>query len=151
MKGTTQVRGDFGNPRGTGYAKIVVDNLESADAATALTDMDTFADSLKTGTFTDCIVGNSTVTVFAGINAAKPGAGVNVDSQLVVTFRKGTEQQVRRLTISGVDVAAAILEETSAGMRLTAAGATTLEGYLDTLFGWTTEAVVVEGKHLIKS
>lgn len=151
MKGTTQVRGDIGNPRGTGYAKVVVDNLESADAATGLTDMDAFVDSLVTGGFTDCNVGNTTVTVFAGINAAKPGTGVNVDSQLVCTFRKGTEQQVRKLTISGIDPDSILLEDTSAGRRLTTAGQTTLAGYIDTLFGWTAQAVVIEGKHLIKA
>lgn len=151
MKGSVQVRGDLGNPKGTGYAKIVVDNLESADAATALTDMDTFVDALVAGSFSDCVVGNTTVTVFAGKVAAKPAAGVNVDSQLIVTFRKGAEQQTRKLTISGIDPADAILEDTSAGRRLTAAGATTLEGHIDTLFGWTGEAVVIEGKHLIKA
>lgn len=151
MKGRVQIRGDFGNPKGTGYAKLSVDNLESADAATALTDMDTFVDSLKTGGFTDCNVGNTTVTVFSGQLAAKPGASVNVDSQLVVLFRKGTEEQVRRLTISGIDEASALLENTSAGKRLTTAGATTLAGYIDTLFGWTAQAVIIEGKHLIKS
>ena len=151
MKGSTQLRGDLGNPRGTGYAKLVVDNLESADAATALTDMDTFVDSLVTGGFTECNVGNTTVTVFSGQKAVKPVADVNVDSQLIVTFKKGTEQQNRRLTISGMDPASVLLESTSAGKRLTAAGATTLEGYIDTLFGWTLQANVIEGKWLVKS
>lgn len=151
MRGVTQLRGDFGNPTGTGYAKIRVDNLESADAATALTDMDTFADSLKSGGFTDCNVGNTKVTVFSGINAAKPAADVNVDSELIVMFRKGTEEQVRRLTIPGIDPASALLEADSAGLRLTAAGAATLAGYLDTLFGWVTQAVVISGKCIIKS
>lgn len=151
MKGSVQIRGDIGNPKGTGYAKIVVDNLESADAAAGLTAMDTFVDSLKTGGFTDCNVGNTTITVFSGQLAAKPGTGVNIDSQLIVTFRQGSEQQTRKLTISGIDPADALLEDTSAGRRLTAAGMTTLAGLIDTLFGWTTEAVVVEGKHLIKA
>lgn len=151
MKGSTQLRGDLGNPRGTGYAKLVVDNLESADAATALTDMDTFVDSLVTGGFTECNVGNTTVTVFSGQKADKPVADVNVDSQLIVTFKKGTEQQNRRLTISGMDPASALLESTSAGKRLTVAGAATLEGYIDTLFGWTLQANVIEGKWLVKS
>ena len=150
MKGSVQVRGDLGNPKGTGYAKVVVDNLESADAATALTDMDTFVDSLVTGGFTECNVGNTTVTVFAGQVATKPGADVNVDSQLVVSFKKGSEQTTRKLTISGMDPASALLESTSAGKRLTAAGATTLEGYLNTLFGWTSEANVIQGKWLVK-
>jgi hypothetical protein len=151
MRGVVQLRGDFGNPKGTGYAKLRVDNLESADAATGLTDMDTFADSLKTGGFTDCNVGNTKVTVFSGQNAAKPASNVNVDSQLIVMFRKGTEEQVRKLTIPGIDVGSTLLEEDSAGLRLTTAGAATLAGYIDTLFGWTSQAVIISGKCLVKA
>lgn len=151
MRGVVQLRGDFGNPTGTGYAKLRVDNLESADAATALTDMDTFADSLNTGGFTACNVGNTKVTVFSGQAAAKPGAAVNVDSQLIVVFRKGTEEQVRRMTIPGIDPDSALLEADSAGLRLTAAGATTLEGYINTLFGWSGQASIVSGKCIIKT
>ncbi len=151
MKGVVQLRGDVGNPKGTGYAKLTVDNLESADVATALTDMDTFADSLVTGGFTECNVGTTGVTDYAPQVAVKPAADVNVDSQLVVLFRRGSEITTRKLTISGIDPASALLESTSAGRRLTTAGQATLAGYLDTLFGWTAEAVIIEGKHLIKA
>lgn len=151
MKGQVQMRGDFGNPAGTGIAKLVVDNLESADAATALTDMDTFADSLVTGGFTECNVGDVAVTVKTVQYADPPAADVNVDAQLFVTFRKKTDATTRRLTISGIDPASALLESATEGKRLTAAGKTTLEGYLDTLFGWTDEAVVITGKLIIKA
>lgn len=150
MKGVTIVRGDYGNPRGTGIAKITVDNLESADAATGLTAMDTFVDSLVTGGFTECNVGNTGVTVYALQAAAKPAADVNVDAQLVVYFRKGTEQGRRKLTIPGIDADSALLELTDAGKRLTAAGQTTLAGYIDTLFGWTSLAEIIEGVYLVK-
>lgn len=150
MRGTVQLRGDFGNPTGSGYAKLRVDNLESADAATALTDMDTFADSLVTGGFTECNVGNTKVSVFSGQVAAKPGASVNVDAQLIVVFRKGSEEQTRKLTIPGIDIGSALLEEDSAGLRLTTAGAATLAGYIDTLFGWTAQATIVSGKAIVK-
>lgn len=151
MKGTVQLKGDFGNPAGTGLAKLVVDNLESADVATALTDMDTFADSLVTGGFTECNVGDVSVVDTTLQYADPPAADVNVDSQLICTFRKKTEAGTRKLTISGIDPASALLESLSEGKRLTAAGKTTLEGYLDTLFGWTDEAVVIVGKYLTKS
>jgi len=151
MKGQVQLRGDFGNPSGSGIAKLVVDNLESLDAATALTDMDTFADSLVTGGFTECNVGDVAVTVKTVQYADPPGTDVNVDSQLVCTFRKKSDDTVRRLTISGIDPASALLESATEGKRLTAAGKTTLEGYLDTLFGWTDEAVVIVGKLLVKA
>lgn len=151
MKGIVTLRGDFGNPAGTGLAKLVVDNLESADAATALTDMDTFADSLVTGAFTECNVSDVAVTVKTTQYADAPAADVNVDSQLWVTYRKKTDATVRRLTISGLDPASAILESATEGKRLTTAGKTTLEGYLDTLFGWLDEAVVISGKLITKA
>ena len=151
MKGVVQVRGDIGNPSGSGFGKIVVDNLESADAATGLTDMDTFADSLVSGGFTECNVGDVSVTTYTIQTPIKPAADVNIDSQLHVTYRKKSEQGIRRLTISGMDPASALLGSLSEGKRLTDAGKTTLEGYLDTLFGWTSEAVVLVGKHMIKA
>ena len=151
MKGVVQLRGDFGNPAGNGLAKLTVDNLESADAATGLTDMDTFADSLVTGGFTECNVGDVAVTVKTTQYADPPAADVNVDAQIFVTFRKKTDATTRRLTISGVDPTSALLESATEGKRLTAAGKTTLEGYLDTLFGWSDEAVVITGKLIVKS
>ena len=151
MKGTAQLRGDYGNPYGTGIAKLVVDNLESLDAATALTDMDTFADSLVTGDFTDCNVGDISVTSKTVQFVDKPAASVNVDRQLVVHYRKKTDDAIRKLTISGIGASATVLEATDDGERLTAAGKITLEGFLDTLFGWVDEAVVLYGKVLQKA
>ena len=151
MKGQVQLRGDFGNPKGTGIAKLVVDNLESLDAATALTAMDTFADSLVTGGFTECNVGDVAVTVKTVQYADAPAADVNVDAQIFVTYRKKSDPTVRRQTISGVDPASALFESATEGKRLTAAAKTTLEGYLDTLFGWVDEAVVIVGKLIVKA
>lgn len=151
MKGIVQLRGDYGNPYGTGVSKLVVDDLESADAATALTDMDTFADSLVTGDFTDCNVGDVSVTSKTIQFAVKPAASVNVDRQLVCHFRKKTDDSVRKLTISGVGASATVLEEVAEGERLTDAAKAILEGYIDTLFGWTAEAVVLYGKVLQKA
>lgn len=150
MKGTVILRGDYGNPTGSGIAKLVVDNLESADVATALTAMDTFADSLVTGDFTDCAVSDVSVVDKTIQFADKPGTGTNVDRQLIVSFRKKTDDTIRQLTISGIGASATVLETVDAGQRLTTAAKTTLEGYLDTLFGWTDQAVVLYGHVLQK-
>lgn len=150
MKGVVQVRGDYGNPNGTGYAKISVDNLESADAATALTVMDTFVDSLKTGGFTGCNVGKTSVTVEALQGADKPAADVSIDDQLIVSYTKSTEGKARTLTISGIDPDSALLTPKSEGRRLTDAGIATLEGYINTLFGWTGLAKISVGKFVSK-
>ncbi len=150
MKGVVQLVGDYGNPFGTGVAKITIDDMESADAATALTDIDTFCDSLVTGFFTACAVGDVHVTVKTVQFKAKPGTSTNVDRQLICHFRKKTDDTVRKLTISGIADDASVLEEVDAGERLNSAAKLTLAGYLDTLFGWTTEAVVLYGKVLQK-
>ena len=151
MTGKVLLRGDFGNPTGTGYAILTVENLESADAATAATAMDTFADSLVTGGFTECNVADKKITITVPQVAAKPGTGVNVDDQLVVSFKKGSAaEKPRKLTISGIDPDSALLTASDAGKRLSDAGKATLAGYLDTLFGWTTEAVVLQGKFKTK-
>lgn len=152
MKAVAQVRGDFGNPKGTGYAKLTVDNCEQADAEACLTDFSAFCNGLKSNGFTDCNIGSLGVTVYdPAASVAKPAADVNIDSQLVVRFRKGTEMKVRRITISGIDPDSAHLESTSAGRRLTTAGAAALKTLIDAFFGWTDLAVIDEGKHLIKS
>lgn len=152
MKGTVQLVGDYGNPAGTGIGKLVVDNLESVDAATGLTAMDTFADSLVTGLFTECNIGDVSVVVYTTQFQDKPAGTpkVNIDRQLVVHFRKKTDSTIRKLTISGIAEDSTVLEEADHGERLTAAGKLTLAGYLDTLFGWTAEAVVLYGKVLQK-
>ena len=135
MKGTVIIRCDYGNPTGSGIAKLVVDNLESADVATALTDMDTFADSLKSGGFTAGNISDVSVVDKTIQFADKPAANVNADRQLIVSFRKKTDDTVRKLTISGIAADATVLEKVDAGERLTTSAKTTLEGYLDTLFG----------------
>ena len=150
MNGQVKLIGDSGNPDDTGEAKLVVNNLESADVATALTDMDTFADSLKSGSFTGCNVADVSVTETTPQYQSKPATGINIDRQLVVLFRKKTEPETRKLTISGIATGSSVLEQTAQGERLTAAGKVTLAGYLDTLFGWTTEAVVKSGKVIQK-
>ena len=151
MTGKTTVRGDFGNPTGTGYAVITVENLESANAEAGATAMDTFVDSLVTGGFTECNVADTRITINVPQVAAKPGAAVNVDDQLVVLFKDGSKaEKPRRLTITGIDPDSALLAAGDAGKRLTDAGKTTLAGYLNTLFGWTDKAVVLSGKFKTK-
>jgi len=150
MKGTVQLVGDYGNPAGTGIGKLVVDNMESADAATGLTDIDTFCDSLVTGLFTACAVGDVSIVTYTTQFKDKPATAVNIDRQLIVHFRKKSDSTIRKLTISGIAEDSTVLEAADVGERLTAAGKLTLAGYLDILFGWTTEAVVLYGKVLQK-
>lgn len=150
LKGQVMLVCDYGNPDDTGEAKLVIDNLESADAATAAADMDTFADSLVTGLFTGAAVSDVAITETTANYKDKPAADVNADAQLIVLFRKKDTKGTRKMTISGIDVDSTVLEATAQGKRLTAAAKLTLAGYIDTLFGWTGQAVVKVGKLIVK-
>jgi len=146
MNGSVQLLGDGGNPSGSGLATLKVFNLESADSEAGLTAIDTFADSLKTGLFTGCNVGDTSCCIKDAQYQEPPGTGINIDRQLVVTFKNKDEIATRKLTIPGIAKDSTVVELVDGGERLTAAAKTTLEGYLDTLFGWTDKAVVVQGK-----
>jgi len=151
MNAVTQLRGDFGNPKGTGYASIRFEDIEAADEAAALIAMDTFVDALKGANFTAANVGNTSITSYALQSAAKPAANVNVDSQLVVMWRHSSEIRPRRLTISGIAPTSPVLEEKDAGVRMTAAASLVLQGLIETLQGWLLgECVIIEGKYLVK-
>jgi hypothetical protein len=108
MTAVTQVRGDFGNPKGTGYASIRFEGIEAEDEAAALVAMDTFVDALKGAAFTAANVGNTSITSYALQSAAKPAANVNIDSQLVVLWRHSSEVRPRRLTIPGIAPGSAV-------------------------------------------
>jgi len=151
MTGKTTVRGDFGNPTGSGYAVVTVENLESADAAAGAAAMAAFVGGLKTGGFTACNVADTKITITVPQVAAKPGASVSVDDQLVVSFKDGSKaEKPRKLTITGMDPDSALLAEGDAGKRLTDAGKVALAALIDTLFGWTAKAVVLSGKFKTK-
>ena len=150
MNGSAQLLGDGGNPSGSGLATLKVFNLESADAATGLADIDAFADSLKTGGFTGCNIGDVACTIKDAQYQEPPAADINIDRQLVVTFKNKDEIATRKLTIPGIAKTATVVELVDGGERITAAAKATLEGYLDTLFGWTDKAVVVTGKVMQK-
>lgn len=151
MNAVTQIRGDFGNPKGTGYASIRVEDIEAEDEAAALVAMDTFVDALKGANFTAANVGNTSVTSYALQSAAKPAADVNIDAQLVVSWRHSSEVRPRKLTIPGIAAASPILENKDGGVRLTTAGAATLQGLIETMMGWGLgECIIIEGKYLVK-
>ena len=149
FKGVTQLRGEFGNPDGSGLAKLVVDNLDLADADTAEAAMQTFAAALKTGNFTQANVGKTNVTQSDNLSAVK-AIGVDVDDQLVVTYEKSGTKGVRTITVSGCDQDSVVLEAKDAGRRLTSAAATALEVLLNALHGWESLARVKVGKFISK-
>ena len=79
---------------------------------------------------------------------AKPGASVNVDNKLDVTWRTKTDDSIRTSTISGIAVDSAQLEDSDDGKRLTDAGKVAMAAHITTLHGLEEEdaAVVLYGK-----
>jgi hypothetical protein len=103
--------------------------------------------------FTACNIGD--VSVVAKVNAfvGKPGANVNVDDKLEVTFRTITDDSIRDITISGMSASSPLLEEADGGRRLTDAGKVALEARMNDLLGLIPPAdgvIVLYGKHITK-
>lgn len=149
-QGVIQLRGDFGNPSGSGLAKLVLHDLTSADSATAKTALNTFGAALKTDGFTLCNIGDISVVDKTLQFKDKPGGSVNVDSKLEVTWRTKTDDTTRSLTISGIAETSTQLESADDGKRLTDAGKVALAAHLTTLYGLAAEdaAVVLYGKFI---
>jgi hypothetical protein len=149
-----QARGDYGNPSGSGLAKITTYGVTADDLATALSRMSTFATALKTNNFTACNIGDITAVSKTIAFTTKPAGtpAVDIDDKIEVTWRTKQDDSIRSLTIPGCQVSSAVFEATDAGRRLTAAAKTTLEGLLTTLFALAegNEAVVLYGKYIGK-
>lgn len=151
-QGVIQLRGDFGNPSGSGLAKIVVHDLPGNDTVATKAALGVFAAALTGGGFTDANAGDVSVVDKTLNFQAKPGSGVNIDNKLEVSWRTVTDDSIRSLTISGISPDSGVLEEADDGLRLTDAGKTALGGFLTTLYELTAgqEAIVLYGKYVTK-
>lgn len=149
--GVIQLRGDYGTPSGSGLAKVVLHDIVATDAATAKTKLATFGNALRTNDFTDCNIGDVSITDKNLNFPTKPAADVNVDSKVEVSWRTKLDDSVRSLTISGISSTSANLEPADDGKRLTDAAKTTLGGLLSTLYDLEDPdgAIVLYGKYIV--
>jgi hypothetical protein len=149
--GHVQMIGDFGNPSGTGVAKLVVDQLPVADdVATMKVRLKAFADALATEQFTACVAGDYSIKDTEVNFQTKPGVDANVDRQMVVTWRQKSLSPVHKLTISGVPEGSPVTAGVDRGERITEAGKATLAGLINTLYGLIDDVVVLTGKVIQK-
>ena len=145
-QGHSLLVGDGGNPSGTGIAILKVYGLPTSDdEATVSTRMATFAAALKTGGFTGCNVGDTGLDSTTINFQEKPGADINVDRQMICTWRQKTLADIHHLTISGFPEGSALATLVDKGERITEAAKATLAGYINTLFGLTDDVVVLTG------
>lgn len=153
-KGTIQARGDFGNPSGSGLARMMIFDLgANADTVDILARLQAFGAGLVTDGFTECNIGDVSVVAKTNAFVGKPGNNVNVDDKLEVTFRTILDDSIRDFTISGMPSASPLLEEADGGRRLTDAGKVALQDRMNTLLELTPPAngvIVLYGKHITK-
>jgi len=139
--------GDGGNPSGSGIAIMRVYGLPSGEAeADVSTRMASFAAGLKTDGFTGANIADTGLDSTTINFQSKPASDINIDRQLIVTWRQKTLADIHRLTISGIPEGSALVELVDRGERITEAAKTTLAARINTLFGLTDDVVILNGK-----
>ena len=152
-RGTAQLIGDNGNPTGSGLTKIVLEDMTPEDYTSQQTKINVFIAAITTAQLTGCNKGDVTTAQKSESLATKPDLGINIDRQLVVTWRKKNDSSVHRLTIPGVPASSTGISLTDAGERINNVGRAALEGALNSAYGLTVEtdgAVVLTGKVIQK-
>lgn len=154
-KAVITVKGDFGNPSGSGLSKITLADIwpgEAVDVTTKSPDMVTFHAALATAQLTATVVGTRSLTSKFPVAVAAPGADVNIDRELVVDWQLASSSKIRQTTIPGVPVTSTSLEKIPNGERLNAAGKTAVGAALEAAYGLTAgDIVVLRGKVLQKA
>lgn len=151
-KGVIQVKGDFGNPSGSGKARTVVYDLpESDDKATLKGRLEAFHDALVTANIVKTNRGDVAVIYNSDGVGTKPGADVNIDRKCEVTWRKTGDNGVHKTTLSGAHtIAGGAFELQDAGERMTNTAKAAMAAALETLYGLSAGDVVVEVAKVIQ-
>lgn len=150
VQGNITLVGDYGNPSGTGFAKLVLPELPDEAHATLEAREETFHAALVTAQLTGTAQGEVGVTYGDDSTATAPGASINIDRKLVVTWGQESDNTPRRMTISGVPVSSTGLSMEAAGERLNATGKAALASALNAMYA-ISDAVVFQGKVIQKS
>jgi hypothetical protein len=143
VNGQIQVKGDFGNPSGSGIAGIEVYGLPDEAHGTLETRLGAFHAALVTAQLTSTVKCDVGVNYVAPNYVAKPGNSVNVDRKITCTWRLKTATAIRRITIPGLPASSTGVSETDAGERINDTGRTALAGALETLYDSGADTIVV--------
>lgn len=149
VKGTAVLRGDFGNPAGTGIVKMFLHGLEDAgheDVAAVHSAVEAFVTGIKSAGFTGCNLATKHALYDAEGFADKPGASVNIDRKVLVTWRTKTSSDIHQMTIPGLPSDTTLTEGKDAGERLKDSSKASLGALIETLYGVSAgNVVVIEG------
>lgn len=144
--GQIQVKGDYGNPSGSGVASLSLYGLTDEAHATVEGKLAAFHAALVTAALTATVACDVAVNFVNPNYQSKPGTDTNIDRKMVVTWREKTATAIRRFTISGVPTTSANISLTDAGERLNDAGRTALQAAIETAYGLSVgDAVVISG------
>lgn len=151
-KGVIQVKGDFGNPSGSGKARTVLYDLPETDDKDTLTSrLEAFHDALVTANIVQSNRSNIGVTYNSDAAASKPGTNINIDRKVEVTWRKTGENAVHKTTLSGAHtIAGGAFELQDAGERMTEDAKAAMAAALQALYGLDPDTVVVEVAKVIQ-
>jgi hypothetical protein len=152
---TLGVRGDYGNPNGTGISRAVFSRVRPGTALSA-TEMATmggaFHAAMVAAQLTGTTLGDLMLATKSPGVSAKPDDNVNVDRVLVCEWRTKTESSVHTFTYPGVPTSSTGISEMPEGERLNEVGKTAVAAAIETFYNITEgEVVVLGGKVIQKS
>jgi hypothetical protein len=147
VTGYIQVKGDAGNPNGSGLSKMSLPRMDDEAHADIEARLKTYHAALKTAQFTATNIGEVGVTYGDGSSALKPGASVNTDRKMVTTWNRTSDSAIRRHTIPGVPASGTGFELQDAGERINDTGRTALAAAMNAAYGYD-DIVILTGKIL---
>lgn len=154
-KAVITVRGDFGNPSGSGLSKITLADIwpgEDVSLGVKGPDMTAFHAAIALAQITATNKGDNSVTTKLPVSPAKPGASVNIDRILVVDWKLATSSKTRQTTVPGIATTSTALELIDGGERLNDAGKAAMGTALEGAYGLAPgDIAVLRGKVLQKS
>ena len=145
--GYIQVKGDAGNPTGSGLSKMTLPRMSDEAHATIEGRLKTYHGALVTAQLTATNLGEVGVTYGDGASADKPEAGVNVDRKMVVTWNRTSDSTTRRHTIPGVPATGTGFDVQDAGERINDTGRSALASAMNAAYGYS-DIVILTGKVL---
>lgn len=143
MNGTITHTGDFGNPNGSGNARMVMKGLpDDSTFLDGINRISTFYNDIKTAGIIATNPGNKAVG-FRFPTSNTPNQAANVDEKLLVIWTVTGDEATHEFTFSGVNPASTWAELTPDGLRLTPTGKTAFASAIETLYGFAADSVSV--------
>lgn len=152
VNGNIQLTGDYGNPSGSGLAKLNVGDMIVEAYTDVQTKLNSFFAAIVAAQLTGCTKGDVSCTFISESASTPPAANINIDRKLVGTWRTTSDSTRRRYNISGVPAASTGISMEAAGERINATGKAALAAALEGVYGLGAgDVIVLTGKVLQKA